>query len=182
MKMHHYIFAGLFFIFLITFFSCEQQNSEPYYLRKSTPYGTSFSPQEVVEAVTDTDRFVLPYAPEFYNGYTNIYFPESNRLAGEGNYENGSPSGYWKFYYVDGKKRKEGNFDNGYLSGYWKFYYDNGLKKEEGNYENNVRTGYWHFYHENGKKSSEGNYSNGNKQGEWKYFNEDGQLESTEVY
>lgn len=132
--------------------------------------------------VPDTSRFGVPYAYYNANGYTRFYYPNSSIISVEGNYQNGTPTGYWKQYYASGKMMKEGNYSNGQLSGYWKFYYESGQLKEEGNYDNNIKSGTWKYFFENGQISSEGNYSNGNKSSEWKYFNPDGTLLNAVMY
>ncbi len=146
---------------------------DPFYQNRYNPYIYNYP---------DTNRFNLPYANPVLNGYTYFYYANSYQLISEGNYQNGTPSGYWKIYYPNGKMMREGNFSNGKLSGYWKFYYNNGNLSEEGNYQNNVRSGTWKSYYNNGKLSSEGNYNNGNREGEWKFFDESGGLTGTKIY
>lgn len=131
---------------------------------------------------TDTNRFILPYADRAINGYSKFYYAGTGILISEGNYENGTPSGYWKLYYPDGKIMREGNYSNGQLSGYWKFYYVDGKMKEEGNYTNSIRTGTWKYYHPTGYLSATGNYSNGATHGEWKYYDANGILISVIIY
>lgn len=132
--------------------------------------------------IPDTNRFAIPYTYYGVNGYTTYYYPNSRTISSQGNYQNGSPSGYWKQYYSNGNLMKEGNYSNGQLSGNWIFYYPSGIKKEEGNYQNNIKSGNWTYYYENGKISSQGNYSNGNKQGQWSYYNTDGTLNTSTTY
>ncbi|WP_299255097.1 hypothetical protein [uncultured Cytophaga sp.] len=128
--------------------------------------------------VPDTGRYVVPYAYYNINGYTRFYYPNSYVMSSEGNYQNGSPSGYWKQYYANGLMMKEGNYSNGQLSGYWKFYYPSGQIKEEGNYQNNKESGTWKYYYSNGQISSEGDYSNGVKSSGWMYYNSDGTVQN----
>ena len=132
--------------------------------------------------IPDTNRFTIPYTYYGVNGYTTYYYPNSRIISSQGNYQNGSPSGYWKQYYANGKLMKEGNYSNGQLSGNWIFYYPSGIKKEEGNYQNNIKSGNWTYYYESGILSSEGNYANGNKEGQWSYYNTDGSLNNTTYY
>lgn len=140
------------------------------------------NPYPYRSVIPDTNRFAIPYAYYAVNGYTTYYYPNSNIISSQGNYQNGSPSGYWKQYYANGNRMKEGNYANGQLSGNWIFYYSSGIKKEEGNYQNNIKSGTWTSYYENGIKSSQGNYSNGNKDGQWNYYNSDGTLNNTVNY
>jgi antitoxin component YwqK of YwqJK toxin-antitoxin module len=141
-----------------------------------------YDPHPYVSSIPDTNRFAIPYTYNSVNGYRTYYYPNSNTISSQGNYQNGSPSGYWKQYYANGNLMKEGNYSNGQLSGNWIFYYSSGIKKEEGNYQNNIKSGNWTYYYENGKISSQGNYSNGNKEGQWAYYNTDGTHSSTIVY
>lgn len=140
------------------------------------------NPYPYSHVLPDTGHFAVPYTYYGVNGYTTYYYPGTNTISSEGNYQNGSPSGYWKQYYANGNLMKEGNYSNGQLSGNWIFYYHSGTKKEEGNYQYNIQNGHWTYYYENGSISSQGNYSNGNKEGEWKYYNTDGTLSNTVTY
>ena len=164
-------FRLILFIVLVTILSSCNKKS------KGDP-----RPRHYYTSVPDTNRFVPPTTNSNVNGYVYSYYPNSNVVSNEGNYQRGVPSGYWKSYYADGKLYREGNYENGRLSGYWKFYYPNGLKQEEGNYQNNVKSGNWIYYYPNGTISSEGNYTNGSKQGEWSYYNEEGSLNTKTSY
>jgi antitoxin component YwqK of YwqJK toxin-antitoxin module len=169
-------------ILLVGFLGIVSCKKKEHHISYDGYYGPNGSLYPYPNSVPDTNRFVLPYAYVGLNGYTKFYYPSSGLLISEGNYENGTPSGYWKLYYPNGNLMREGNYSNGTLSGYWKFYYESGLLKEEGNYENNIRSGYWKSYNPNGTLSSEGNYTNGNPQGEWKYYDLQGLLVSTVTY
>ena len=164
-----YLPLYILFLGVILSSSCNRHRHDPY-------------PYYAYPVIPDTNRFHLPYTNPSVNGYTKYYYPGTGILSSEGNYENGTPTGYWKFYYSNGMLMREGNFSNGQLSGYWKFYYSNGLLKEEGNYSNGIPTGYWKYYYANGHLSAEGNYSNGIQQGAWKYYYVDGSLEMTTTY
>lgn len=139
-------------------------------------------PYRYTGVLPDTNRFAIPYTYYTVNGYTTFYYPNSTVISSQGNYQNGSPSGYWKQYYPDGRLMKEGNYSNGQLSGNWVFYYPSGIKKEAGNYQNTVKSGTWTYYYEDGSISSQGNYSNGVKEGQWTNYNPDGSLSSTISY
>jgi antitoxin component YwqK of YwqJK toxin-antitoxin module len=136
------------------------------------------APQPNYSYVPDTAKFAIPYAYYNINGYTQFYYPNSYVLSCEGNYQNGTPSGYWKQYYANGRMMKEGNYSNGQLSGYWKFYYASGQINEEGNYQNNIKSGTWKYYYPNGQISSQGDYSNGTKSSGWTYYNSDGTVQN----
>ena len=110
-------------------------------------------------------------------GYYTFYFENSNVLESEGNFDNGIPSGFWKFYYPDGRLRLEGNFSNQQRNGFWKSYYANGFVEWEGNFNNCIREGYWKFYYTNGRVAEEGNFNNAIRNGYWKYYFQDGILE-----
>ena len=140
------------------------------------------NPRPYAGVIPDTNRFAIPYSYNWVNGYQTYYYPNSNTISSQGNYQNGAPSGYWKQYYTNGNLMKEGNYSNGQLSGNWTFYYSSGIKKEEGNYQNNIKSGTWTYYYENGIKSSQGNYVNGNKEGQWSYYNIDGTLNNSTSY
>lgn len=139
-------------------------------------------PRNYYTSIPDTNRYAAPITSSATNGYIYSYYPYSNTVSSEGNYEHGVPSGYWKTYYPSGRLLREGNYAHGKLSGYWKFYYQNGLIQEEGNYQNNVKSGNWIYYHNNGQVASEGNYANGAQQGEWRYYNMDGSLNHQTTY
>src|SRR3712207_1722390 len=51
----------------------------------------------------DTNRFNLEYVHPGFNGHYASYYYGTGTLRSEGNYNNGIPSGYWKFYYPDGR-------------------------------------------------------------------------------
>ena len=175
MKKALFVLIPLIFAW-VTLFSCHHKD-------EIIGYDPAFAHvYPTPDGYPDTNRFNLPYTSTYANGYTKYYYPHSNTLVSEGNYENGAPSGYWKVYYDNGKLLREGNYSNGYLTGYWKFYYVSGCLKEEGNYENNVRSGTWKFYYPNCIEASEGNYQNGDKSGEWKEYNENGTFRGTVTY
>lgn len=110
------------------------------------------------------------------NGYTTVYYDNGN-IKKEGNYNNGVPSGNWKYYYRDGHIKKEGNFNEGEVSGNWKFWHPNGLLGAEGNFAGSCRpSGYFKTYHFNGVIRSEGNYVSGSPSGYWKFYNDSGEL------
>ncbi len=70
------------------------------------------------------------------NGFVKNFYPDSLRIESEGNYENGVPIGFWKFYFLNGKLKYEGNYTNQKQNGFCKEYFENGNLKEEGNFKN----------------------------------------------
>lgn len=67
-------------------------------------------------------------------------------LLAEGNVDDGTPNGFWKYYFSNGELWKEGNYTTGRLHGFWKVYYENGNLREEGHYENCQPNGFWKAY------------------------------------
>jgi antitoxin component YwqK of YwqJK toxin-antitoxin module len=82
------------------------------------------------------------------------------RFVGEFD-KNNLRTGYWEWYYPNGKLWYKGNFINGIQDGYWEFYYINGDLYKKGHYINGLEDGYWEEYHINGNLYSKGNYVNG---------------------
>lgn len=115
------------------------------------------------------------------NGYVQNFYPDSVKIESEGNYNNGIPTGFWKFYYLNGNLKYEGNYTNQKQIGFCKEYFENGFIKEEGNFKNCVRDGFFKFYHETMKNQveHEGNYMNGVKTGIFKYYDEKGNIIKT---
>ncbi len=159
----------LFFFLLASFFLF-------YSCSKKTEY---IAPQSL------SDKVILN--PESYqvttktgaNGWARNYYDGGETLLeSEGNYSNGNPSGYWKFWYADGTLKKEGDIANGVFSGHWKFWYESGRLQAEGNFSNGIPSGQWKSWHENGVLQSEGNYSNGHKNGQWRFYHYNGVKES----
>jgi antitoxin component YwqK of YwqJK toxin-antitoxin module len=52
------------------------------------------------------------------------------RLITDGQYIEGSKTGYWKIYDITGTLRSEGNYFNNLENGVWKYYYPNWVKKD----------------------------------------------------
>jgi antitoxin component YwqK of YwqJK toxin-antitoxin module len=73
--------------------------------------------------------------------------------------ENNQKTGYWEYYYSNGKIRKKGNYLNGLEEGYWEIYY-NCILRSKGNYVNGIKEGYWEEYWDS-KLSDKGIYING---------------------
>lgn len=46
------------------------------------------------------------------NGFVVNYYTGSSLVESEGNYTNGVPTGFWKFYYLNGNLKYEGNYTN----------------------------------------------------------------------
>ncbi len=126
---------------------------------------------DAIEVASSVDGFIVNY-------YSDGITKES-----EGNYEDGVPVGFWKFYYPDETLKKEGNFVDKKLDGFWKLYYESGNLKEEGNYHACVKTGHWNFYYDQSGSAieSSGSFLNGRKDGMWNYFDTNGELISEQT-
>ncbi len=70
-------------------------------------------------------------------------------------------SGYWKYYYPDGKINQEGEYQNGRKHGLWRHFYEDGTIKKEGSYNFNQPNGNWNIYDSSGKLDSVYRYSGG---------------------
>lgn len=156
----------LIFALIIVFAGCRRnRNPDPY------PQQPSLSDT----FVSNPAFFQVDMGEPGENGHSQNAYP-SGQIKSEGSYNNGVPSGYWKFYYENGRLKKEGNINNGQPSGYWKYYFENGLLLAEGNFNNGIQSGHWKYYYPNGPKESEGSYNNGYKVGEWIYYEIDGRI------
>lgn len=169
MKVKH---ITIIFFCLVILSSCEWTTSRR---------GRRYDPSPVVQSesnyfLTDTSIYVFDYAPGDVGGWETNHYPDGS-LKSEGNYNNGQPSGNWKFYYnTPHLLKKEGNISNGQFSGYWKFYHPNGRLRAEGNFENGFQNGHWKFYYPNGIMESEGNFDFNRKTRDWKYYYDNGRL------
>ena len=64
--------------------------------------------------------------------------------------DNNKRTGYWEYYFDNGKVKRKGNYLNGKKDGNWEHYYENGNISFTTNYLNGVRHGRWEFYWSNG--------------------------------
>jgi antitoxin component YwqK of YwqJK toxin-antitoxin module len=74
---------------------------------------------------------------------------------------NNLKTGYWEYYWENGKLWYKGNYVNGIQEGYWEWYWSNGNIAWKGNFKNGKQDGYWEFYYSNGNIELRGNYING---------------------
>jgi len=101
-------------------------------------------------------------------------FFNDGSLKAEGNYEDGKPSGDWKYYHLNGKTEQIGKFNKqGKPEGKWKWYYEDGKLLREENYRNGLRDGILSEYDEDGKSVQEGEFVNGEEDGPWFYLTGD---------
>lgn len=116
---------------------------------------------------------------EDVNGFTVNYYPGGTDKQSEGNYIDGAPTGFWKFYHENGELAMEGNYIDGLADGFWKVFYGNGRLKQEGQYTGCTPTGFWKYYYETKENAVqfEGNFEAGEKNGIWKMYNIDGEIE-----
>ncbi len=91
-------------------------------------------------------------AGEIRNGTgERLIYDEKGVLISQGTYSEGLPEGNWIFY-ENGKKYAEGEMKAGQKSGFWQFFYPNGKLKSKGMYENDLPVGNWQNYTKRGKK------------------------------
>lgn len=129
------------------------------------------------ELISDAECFAW-IGDSSLQGFTVHSFTNSNVIESEGNYDSGIPSGFWKFYYPDGRIHMEGNYSNERKNGFWKSFNQAGFLEWEGNFTNCIRDGFWKFYYPNGQLKSEGNFTNAIKNGNWKFYFDNGVLDT----
>jgi antitoxin component YwqK of YwqJK toxin-antitoxin module len=96
--------------------------------------------------------------------------------------EKGLKQGIWRKYHSNGRLEYEGTFIDGKPSGIFKYFYDDGRKKAL--IEHNLKTGrsLANFFHQNGQMMSGGIYRNQQKDSTWVTFTESGIISEISNY
>lgn len=94
----------------------------------------------------------------------------------------GKKVGYWKKYDEKGTLLYEGNFNNGVPTGTFKYYHTNGKLKSTTHFIQGTHKVYTTMFDMNEKISAEGIFIDQQKDSIWNYYNEKGTLIKSESY
>ncbi|MDR1846641.1 MAG: toxin-antitoxin system YwqK family antitoxin [Bacteroidales bacterium] len=94
----------------------------------------------------------------------------------EGTFVDDYETGWFKYYYPNGKLKAKTFFADNGRRGTTTVFYPNGEKMAEGFYLDRKKDSLWVTYSEQGIKISEQNYKNGMKEGVWLTFNKSGKV------
>jgi len=98
-----------------------------------------------------------------------------NKARSEGEFVEGKPHGFWKYWYANGQREKSGTYKNGVEDGVWTYWYENGQRSKEGAFADGKEQGEWTFWYESGQTKEKGTYDHGGQHGAWVYWHENGQ-------
>jgi antitoxin component YwqK of YwqJK toxin-antitoxin module len=79
-------------------------------------------------------------------------------------------------WHPNGQKSLEGQFENGEPTGEFRWWYANGQPQTKGFYDQGQSIGEWVWWHPNGMKMIEGNYDLGKQVGQWSQWDTSGSL------
>lgn len=97
------------------------------------------------------------------DGISNIYYPESGKIAESIEYTDNLKNGELRKYFPEGNIMTEGTYVNNQLEGVFILYFPNGKIQLEGKYKNGRQIGNWTYFDEDGNQVSESEFK---KQGE----------------
>jgi len=99
---------------------------------------------------------------EYYNGLKEgKWFYHINGFKETGLFTMGYKTGQWKYYYNSNKLAFEGEFDEGQPKGKHVYYHQNGVKKKVGKYQIGEKHGYWKTYNNLGELTESLKYKRG---------------------
>lgn len=124
---------------------------------------------------------VLPREPHLKTGYFEWYYP-NGKLLHEGNYADDKPVGEHTWYYENGNREAIVKYRKGKMTGAYKEYYDNGKISVETIYQSDVQEGLTKIYRNDGNLFAEGEYKDGDRVGTWKYYDESGKMIGTHEF
>ncbi len=98
-----------------------------------------------------------------------------NQARSEGDFQEGKPQGFWKYWYANGQREKSGTYKNGVEDGVWTYWHENGQRSKEGTFVDGKEQGDWTFWYPSGQTKEKGIYDHGGQHGAWVYWHENGQ-------
>ncbi len=103
-------------------------------------------------------------------------------MKANGQYKANRATGYWEYFYENGKPRMRGPLEENRNAGRWEYFYENGQLQMVGEVYDSLRQGPWRFYYENGQLKQEGAFEAGQRLGAWNEYYEGGALQSRAVH
>jgi len=119
--------------------------------------------------------------PEIKTGYFEYFYP-NGKLLHKGNYADNKEVGQHTWYYENGNMEAIENYQNGKLEGEYKEYYDNGKIATETFFRNDLQEGLTRIYRQKGGLFAEGEYKDGDRTGTWKFYTEAGNVAGTHEF
>ena len=119
--------------------------------------------------------------PQIKTGYFEYYY-QNGKLLHKGNYVDDKEVGEHTWYYENGNIEATENYQNGKLDGALTEYYQDGKISMVTFFRNDLQDGLTKFYRNDGSLLAEGEFKDGDRTGTWKYYDESGNVAGTHEF